>query len=410
MKKTAVFKGLLLLLCLAFLAVPAGCLGGGSSSQSVGPLAANGQGQAQTAVLPPAEDWQAGESEVSALPHDEQIKLCGIAEYPVVLDGERENLLPDRALAASLNWANKSGVNWMTGVKNQGQYGTCAAFYLCGTMESVIKIKEGYASGAPDLSEWYLFYKSGGDLNKGISVDKVFSYMKNSGDVEETACPYSRIPKFSCTSTSLHKITAYQWLANNRDTIKQAIATYGPVAAVMDVYNDFFSYKSGVYTHKTGALAGGHGVIITGWDDAKGCWIAKNSWAAGWGESGYFRIAYGQCNIEKYVIYLTADTSPVIDEISPASGKAGSLVTVYGNFFGASQGKSVIKFNATACTKVSSWNPERIICTVPFGAASGKLTLRVNNATSNGLTYTVKAREAQEPENLEEEPAAPAEI
>jgi C1A family cysteine protease len=31
-----------------------------------------------------------------------------------------------------------------------------------------------------------------------------------------------------------------------------------------------------------------------------GCWIARNSWGTGWGDSGYFRIAYGECGIESF--------------------------------------------------------------------------------------------------------------
>ena len=39
-------------------------------------------------------------------------------------------------------------------------------------------------------------------------------------------------------------------------------------------------------------------MAIVGYDDNTGCWICKNSWGTGWGEQGFFRIAYGQCNIE----------------------------------------------------------------------------------------------------------------
>jgi hypothetical protein len=38
--------------------------------------------------------------------------------------------------------------------------------------------------------------------------------------------------------------------------------------------------------------------LFVGYDDTQGCWICKNSWGSAWGESGFFRIAYGQCGIE----------------------------------------------------------------------------------------------------------------
>jgi C1A family cysteine protease len=66
------------------------------------------------------------------------------------------------------------------------------------------------------------------------------------------------------------------------------------------VYQDFFSYRSGVYRHVSGGAAGGHCVEIVGYDDAQGCWICKNSWGANWGEGGFFRIAYGECQIDTW--------------------------------------------------------------------------------------------------------------
>jgi hypothetical protein len=64
------------------------------------------------------------------------------------------------------------------------------------------------------------------------------------------------------------------------------------------VYNDFFSYTSGVYRHVSGGVAGGHCVCAVGYNDAGGYWICKNSWGTGWGQAGYFNIAYGECGID----------------------------------------------------------------------------------------------------------------
>ena len=45
------------------------------------------------------------------------------------------------------------------------------------------------------------------------------------------------------------------------------------------VYNDFMSYKSGIYRHVSGGALGGHAVIIIGWgvEDGVEYWIAQNS-------------------------------------------------------------------------------------------------------------------------------------
>ena len=66
------------------------------------------------------------------------------------------------------------------------------------------------------------------------------------------------------------------------------------------VYEDFMSYKSGIYEHTTGKLLGGHAIKVVGWGVENGTkfWIAANSWGTAWGESGYFRIKEGQCEFE----------------------------------------------------------------------------------------------------------------
>jgi C1A family cysteine protease len=46
------------------------------------------------------------------------------------------------------------------------------------------------------------------------------------------------------------------------------------------------------------SLAGGHCICVVGYSDTDSCWICKNSWGTGWGESGFFRIRYGDCGID----------------------------------------------------------------------------------------------------------------
>ena len=49
------------------------------------------------------------------------------------------------------------------------------------------------------------------------------------------------------------------------DKIQTEIMTHGPVEAAFSVYNDFLTYKSGVYHHTSGSLLGGHAIKIVGW-------------------------------------------------------------------------------------------------------------------------------------------------
>lgn len=104
--------------------------------------------------------------------------------------------------------------------------------------------------------------------------------------------------------------------------------TNGPVQTAFTVNEDFLSYKSGVYQHKTGnpvgklflsyeilklikritvwLKKGGHAVKIIGWgvDSGVPYWLVANSWNTDWAENGYFRILRGknECGIEENVV------------------------------------------------------------------------------------------------------------
>ena len=85
---------------------------------------------------------------------------------------------------------------------------------------------------------------------------------------------------------------------------KTWLDTVGPLVTWFEVWNDFFGYGSGVY-HKQAmigstpnAVAGGHFMLVVGYDDTQGCWIVKNSWGTSWGQSGFGRIGYGETGID----------------------------------------------------------------------------------------------------------------
>ena len=82
----------------------------------------------------------------------------------------------------------------------------------------------------------------------------------------------------------------------------QEISTNGPVTAAFTVYEDFTSYQSGVYQHKTGRKLGGHAIEVVGYgvEDGTPYWKVKNSWNDSWGDGGFFKILRGsnECGIE----------------------------------------------------------------------------------------------------------------
>ncbi|CAI4223587.1 unnamed protein product [Auanema sp. JU1783] len=95
-------------------------------------------------------------------------------------------------------------------------------------------------------------------------------------------------------------------VANNVEAIQKELMTYGPVEVAFEVYTDFMNYKSGVYKHVTGELAGGHAVKLIGWGEQNDVpyWLVANSWSTDWGEKGFFKILRGndECGIEGGVV------------------------------------------------------------------------------------------------------------
>ena len=182
---------------------------------------------------------------------------------------------------AALDWRNNGG-NFVTPVKNQNPCGSCVAFGAIASVESQIKILRG-ASYAIDLSEAHLFYcharSEGRNCGNGWWPERAMIAFQSHGVTEEAYYPYTPVDQ-NCTGrlagwdSHLTKIIGYSKI-NSIDAIKEYVATKGPIEACFSVYNDFFSYRSGVYRHITGALAGGHCVCIVGYDTAGGYWICK---------------------------------------------------------------------------------------------------------------------------------------
>jgi C1A family cysteine protease len=218
---------------------------------------------------------------------------------------------------AAIDWRNNGG-NFITPIKNQNPCGSCVSFGTIATIESRMNIACRTPGTARDYAEAFLFYCGCGNCcGTGWNFVPALDFCKNTGVAQETAFPYTPanqpckpgvVPAF--------KINGHTSVLSMADR-KSAIADRGPVVAGMAVYQDFFAYRTGVYRHISGGLAGYHCVSVIGYDDAQSCWIAKNSWGTGWGEAGFFRIAYGDSGIDSqfafYEPQVSCAPSPVGD-------------------------------------------------------------------------------------------------
>ena len=262
--------------------------------------------------------WQAGPTTMWALTEDEREVRLGVPLPPDFDPAQAEAMGRIAAAAtagatavgapASFDLRNVSGVNYCTTVKDQSRCGSCVSFGVVATMEHVGRYTLRRATLPVDLSEAHLFFchgpATGASCANGWWPDRAANAARDQGVAFEDYFPYTPSQQACAVNADwpnhCAKITAWTNLTGNPAGMKEHIATYGSVTACLVVYQDFFSYRTGVYRHVSGGVAGGHCVCLVGYDDAGGYWIAKNSWGTGWGDGGFFKIAYGECNIESY--------------------------------------------------------------------------------------------------------------
>ncbi|MGB7924488.1 MAG: carboxypeptidase regulatory-like domain-containing protein [Pyrinomonadaceae bacterium] len=93
-------------------------------------------------------------------------------------------------------------------------------------------------------------------------------------------------------------------------------------------------------------------------------------------------------NYDSLVTLPLPTPAPSISGLSPASGPVGTVVTVTGANFGATQGTGTITFNGVTASP-SSWNNTSIAVPVPTGALTGPVVVTTGGQASNTQTFTV---------------------
>jgi C1A family cysteine protease len=207
-------------------------------------------------------------------------------------------LLSVAALPSAFDWRNHNGRNFISSVKYQGSCGSCFAFATVAALESKLSIGE---KPGLDLSEQIVLSLSGaGDCSGGF-ISRASEFLKNVGDTIESCWPYQAAydpARNACEGWEENSYRFYKWNwvypVNDSATLKRIIYFQGPAVVIFKAFTDLYSYKGGIYTHKYGEFEGYHAVLLVGWDDTIGAFIAKNSWGKNWGESGFIKVAYSE--------------------------------------------------------------------------------------------------------------------
>jgi len=251
---------------------------------------------------------------------------------------DKRRALPSyKPTAMTLPTNFSSATNWPTctviaHIWNQAECGSCWAF--------------GGVAAASDR----FCIATNGKFNQGLSFGQVtectsggcdggeaqdtWDFIQSNGIVTDACypyyiptCPPSQQPCLNFVNTpncwtNNSCVNGASWTTysvNNvygLDSVSDAMtdmSTNGPFEACFDVYDDFLTYKHGVYVHQSGSYLGGHCVKIIGWgvEDDLPYWLVNNSWTTYWGDHGQFKILRGQdeCGIEDDMVAGTPNPS-----------------------------------------------------------------------------------------------------
>jgi cysteine peptidase B len=202
----------------------------------------------------------------------------------------------------SWDWRPRGAV---TGIKNQGQCGSCWSFSTTGNIEGQWAISghaltslseqelvscdtsdSGCGGGLPSNAyQWLISYQGG-----AIVTSASYPYVSGNGAVP--GCSLGGQPTGAT-------IAGFNYVTQSEGAMVNWLVQYGPISIGVDA-ETWQTYGGGVMTNCYGTSLD-HAVLIVGYDlsASPAYWIVKNQWGTSWGESGYIRLQYGtdQCGL-----------------------------------------------------------------------------------------------------------------
>jgi len=234
-----------------------------------------------------------------------------VAMEPVQYNAIDLAIIPDIKLPSSVDLTDD-----MPPAGDQGDQGSCVAWavaYALKTHQEQVERTWGADTTDHQFSPAYVYnqIKVGG-CNSGARIPDGFTLLANQGCCTLATMPYDDSacddapPATARAEAQTYRIASWRRVdIQNTAELRSHLAAGSPIVIGMEVYTNFFRLSGdAIYDDIGGNWEGNHALCVIGYDDAAATFRVLNSWGAGWGDQGYFRITYAlfrQIVFEAYV-------------------------------------------------------------------------------------------------------------
>lgn len=163
------------------------------------------------------------------------------------------------------------------------------------------------------------------DCRRGSRISDAFTFLMNKGDCLARQFDYDvnnceQMPD-SAVAAQARRFAIQDFLTlfgtgespeTKVQRVKIVLSKNKPVVVGMLVLRNFYELKNAQYWHPAlgnTTPAGGHALVVVGYDDRKGAFRLMNSWGKNWGDQGFIWVKYkdfGDFCKYAYTLYLLA--------------------------------------------------------------------------------------------------------
>lgn len=193
-------------------------------------------------------------------------------------------------------------------VRSQGKQGSCVGwatgYYLKSYQENFQDDKNGMSLRSNEMSPSYVYNQIKiSDCGSGSIIQDALELLLDQGIVDLAEMPYNQNecdlqPNESQKALAqLNKIESFYYLNESLvfDQTKAFLLKNQPVVIAVTLDRSYFGAKEegDIYVYrKFKNAAGGHAMLVVGYDDEKNAFKAVNSWGKDWGNNGFVWIDY----------------------------------------------------------------------------------------------------------------------